>query len=110
MQGPKGRPKTSCEGRGAIVTMGWRAKFVFLLIVYFSGFATAIYCLAPTPERDADSSVQVADVRAALKSEELAKSVNSGMHKCIAFGKEAAFEAAQFMREKLDEARTRSDG
>lgn len=110
MQGPEGRQMTSCEGRGTIVIMGWRTKFVFLLIVYFSGFATAVYCLAPTPEQDSDSTMQVADVRSALKSEELARSVNSGMHKCIAFGKEAAVEAAQFMREKLDEARTRSDG
>jgi hypothetical protein len=27
--------------------MGWRSKFIFLLIIYFSGFATAIYYLAP---------------------------------------------------------------
>jgi hypothetical protein len=27
--------------------MGWRSKFIFLLVVYFAGFATAIYCLAP---------------------------------------------------------------
>jgi len=29
---------------------GWKTKLVFLLIVYFAGFATAIYCLAPAPE------------------------------------------------------------
>ncbi len=28
----------------------WRSKLIFLLIVYFAGFATAIYCLAPVPE------------------------------------------------------------
>ncbi|MGD0785409.1 MAG: hypothetical protein ABR969_06325 [Sedimentisphaerales bacterium] len=27
--------------------MGWKGKFVFLLIVYFAGFATAVYYLAP---------------------------------------------------------------
>ncbi|MFA6186807.1 MAG: hypothetical protein WC770_06320 [Phycisphaerae bacterium] len=27
--------------------MGWRSKFIFLLVVYFAGFATAIYYLAP---------------------------------------------------------------
>jgi hypothetical protein len=27
--------------------MGWRSKFIFLMLVYFAGFATAIYCLAP---------------------------------------------------------------
>jgi len=27
--------------------MGWRAKIVFLMVIYFAGFATAIYYLAP---------------------------------------------------------------
>ena len=31
--------------------MGWRSKFVFVLIVYFAGFATAIYCLCPRRRR-----------------------------------------------------------
>lgn len=32
--------------------MGWRSKFLFLLIVYFAGFATAIYYLAPSGGKD----------------------------------------------------------
>jgi hypothetical protein len=28
--------------------MGWRSKFLMLLIVYFAGFATAAYYLAPS--------------------------------------------------------------
>ena len=28
--------------------MGWRGKLVFLLVVYFTGFASAIYYLAPS--------------------------------------------------------------
>jgi hypothetical protein len=28
--------------------MGWRGKFLFLVIVYFAGFATAVYYLAPS--------------------------------------------------------------
>jgi len=27
--------------------MGWRSKLIFLMIVYFAGFATAVYYLAP---------------------------------------------------------------
>lgn len=30
----------------------WKLKIVFLLIIYFSGFATAIYCLAPQDRMD----------------------------------------------------------
>lgn len=90
--------------------MGWRTKFVFLLVVYFAGFATAVYSLAPAPEQDSQSSLQVAQVHSALKSDELARSVNSGMHKCIDFGKEAALEAAKRIREKMDDAKSRSSG
>jgi len=30
--------------------MGWRSKLLLMLIVYFAGFATAIYYLAPSNE------------------------------------------------------------
>ena len=30
------------------IKMGWRSKLIFLLVVYFAGFATAIYYLAPS--------------------------------------------------------------
>ena len=83
--------------------MGWRTKFVFLLIVYAAGFATAIYCLAPTPDQKSPP-LQLAQVGSALNSQELIKSFNSGMHKCIGFSKEAAIEAAKLLRTKMDEA------
>ena len=83
--------------------MGWRTKFVFLLIVFAAGFATAIYCLAPTPDQKSPP-LQLAQVGSALNSQELIKSFNSGMHKCIGFSKEAAVEAAKLIRTKLDEA------
>jgi len=77
---------------------GWRIKFIFLLIVYFAGFATAIYTLAPVPENKANTSAnslfsrsktagEKSSVFSALKSDDFAKSFNSGIHKCIEFGK-----------------------
>ena len=83
--------------------MGWRTKFVSLLIVYAAGFATAIYCLAPTPDQKSPP-LQLAQVGSALNSQQLIKSFNSGMHKCIGFSKEAAVEAAKLLRTKMDEA------
>ena len=82
--------------------MGWRTKLVFLLIVYAAGFATAVYCLAPTPDQKTPP-LQLAQVGSALNSQKLVKSFNSGMHKCIGFSKEAAVEAAKLLRTKLDE-------
>ena len=88
--------------------MSWRSKFVLLLIVYFAGFATAIYCLAPAPEGKTDSKQQTAKVFAGVKSEDVARSVNSGVHKCVDFGKEAAREAAKLIKKKMDEAQARA--
>ena len=84
--------------------MGWRTKFVFLLIVYAAGFATAVYCLAPTPDPKSGKPLQMAQVRSALHSQELIKSFNSGMHKCVELGKEAATEAAKLLQTKMNEA------
>lgn len=88
--------------------MGWRTKLVSLLMVYAAGFLTAVYCLAPAPEPKTEETLQVARVRATLESRQLAESVNSGMHKCLGFGRQAAQEAARLIREKIDEAQSQS--
>ena len=83
--------------------MGWRSKFVFLLMVYCAGFATAIYFLAPAPDPQPGQTFNTAQLVAAVKSQELLKSFNSGMHKCLGFSKEAAQEAAKLLQAKLQE-------
>ncbi len=82
---------------------GWRTKLIFLLIVYFAGFATAIYCLAPVPENRADTASEKNFVYSALKSDEFAQSFNAGMHRCIVFGKDAAERMNRFIKQKLDD-------
>jgi hypothetical protein len=82
---------------------GRKAKLVFLLIVYFAGFATAIYCLAPVPE------AQVGEENPAhstVKSEQFAQAFNVGMHKCLDFAKDATLRASSFIKQKLNERRT----
>ncbi len=90
--------------------MGLRAKFVFLLVVYSAGFLTAVYCLAPAPDQTPGQTGQRGFAFSALKSDELAQSVNSGMHKAIDLGKETAVRAAKMLREKIDEVQSKSDG
>ena len=86
---------------------GWRSKFIFLLIVYFAGFATAIYALAPTPQgHGGESGILDTDFQVS----EFAKSFNSGMHKAIAASKEAAQKTAKFLKEKFDEHQSQSNG
>jgi hypothetical protein len=82
---------------------GWRSKFIFLLIVYFAGFATAIYCLAPVPENQAYGPCEKSFASSALKSDEFAQSFNAGLHRCLDFGKIAAQQAYGFVKQKLDE-------
>jgi hypothetical protein len=89
---------------------GWRIKVVFLLIVYFLGFATAIYCLAPAPE---NKSCQLSGrdlMFPVLKSDEFAKSFNTGMHKCIDFSKYTAWRASEFIKNKIEEQRLGREG
>ena len=81
----------------------WRRKLVVLLIVYFAGFATAIYTLAPGPKKQARRPGKKNSALAAVKSDEFAKSFNTGMHKCIDFSKDAAWRAGRFIKDKLDE-------
>jgi hypothetical protein len=90
--------------------MGWKGKLVFVLIVYFAGFATAVYCLGPTPDPKSGGSGRQDSTQNAFKSDEFAKSLNSGMHKAIDLGKEAATRAAKLIREKINDAQTKSGG
>lgn len=89
--------------------MGWKRKLVSTLIVYAAGFATAIYCLAPGPEQRSGYSGDPALIGKTLKSDEFARSVNAGMHRAVDFGKEAATRATKMVREKIDEARSKSE-
>ena len=90
--------------------VGWRVKFIFLLIVYFAGFATAIYCLAPAPKNQMRPTCEKSFASSALKSDELAKSFNAGMHRCIDFGRDAARRAGRFIKQKYDDRQLQADG
>jgi hypothetical protein len=88
---------------------GWRSKLVFLLVVYFAGFATAIYCLAPVPQDRAAETPEKHALHSVLKSDEFAQSFNVRLHKCLDFSKDAAQRAGVFIKKKLDD-RHRTDG
>lgn len=81
----------------------WKNKLTFLLIVYFAGFATAIYCLAPVPENQANQTTEKSFAHSALKSDEFAQSFNTGMHKCIDFCKDVALRGRELLKQKLND-------
>ena len=82
---------------------GYRSKFIFMFIVYFAGFASAIYLLAPPPEGSDYQYGASADSHFNFDSQEFVKSFNSGMHKCVDFGKETTLRTYQYIREKIRE-------
>ena len=83
----------------------FKIKLIFLLIVYFAGFATAIYMLAPVPEGRGVEGVEGEKSFAfsALKTNEFAASFNSGMHKSIDFTKDATIQISKLLKQKIDE-------
>jgi hypothetical protein len=81
----------------------WRSKLIFLLIVYFAGFATAIYCLAPAPDAKALRPSQKGFLHSVLKSDDFAKSFNTEMRKCLYYGKNAAKSLSSLLKQKLDD-------
>ncbi len=85
---------------------GWRSKFVWLLIFYFLGFATAIYFLAPVSKDYAADCEQNTFVCSVFKSNDFATSLNTGLHKCVDFAKVAAKDLGDFIKQKVSETKT----
>jgi len=88
--------------------MRWRGKIVLLLIVYFAGFATAIYTLAHVPENQANQFRENSLKYSALKSDEFAQSFNTGMHKCLDFSKDFAWRMGKYIKQKFDDRQSRA--
>ena len=80
---------------------GWRNKFIFTLMVFFAGFATAIYTLAPAPEDEIAARSDKDTPQANFNSEEFVEGFNTGMHKCLELGKEAAVRTGKLVKEKI---------
>jgi len=73
-----------------------------LLIVYFAGFATAIYCLAPVSDKQPGKSSNKGFPHSAVKSDEFAKSFNIKMRECLDYGKDAAHHVGAYLKQKRD--------
>ena len=89
---------------------GWKSRFVTLLIVYFAGFATAIYFWAPVPERLADEHYKKvgdqgleSNFASAFKSDEFARSFGKKLHRLVDFSKEKVWQTSGFIKKELGE-------
>jgi predicted amidophosphoribosyltransferase len=87
-----------------------RHKLIFLLVVYFAGFATAIYCLVPVPQNTDNRAIERKFAHSVLKSDEFATAFNEGLHKVIDFSKSAALRTADFIKEEYKQRKAHADG
>lgn len=83
-----------------------RRRLVLLLVVYFAGFATAIYCLAPVVDQTAQLQEQEVTetenpgfVYSAFKSDRFAKSFNVGLHKSLDVAEDGLDWVTGFVKE-----------
>ena len=93
------------RNRNKSLIRGWRNKLIFLLVVYFFGFATAVYCLAPVPQNTGNRTGKKSFAHSALKSDEFATAVNEGLHKLINFSKSAALHTANLIKQEYNQRR-----
>jgi hypothetical protein len=82
---------------------GFRGKFILLLIVYFAGFATAIYTLTPVPDSENTVQSEQGTVWSVLKSDQFAQKFSVQLHRCVDFVKEKSEEAGEFIKEKIQQ-------
>ncbi len=85
----------------------WRSRMLLGLTMYFAGFATAIYALAPAPESAGNSDAVAYHSRIGSelnsRSEKFAIVFNSQMRKCLSFAEEKVVEVSEVVKAKLIE-------
>ena len=86
---------------------GWRKKVLAVLVIYFAGFATAIYTLAPVEAEaaGAESSERggVEDAEPSVNGDEIAAKFKLGMQQFIGFAEDKASKVGGMIKTKLDE-------
>ena len=95
--------------------MRWRSRILFTFIIYFSGFATAIYTIAPANGETDGQRAQARSGWTSLQnenvsgSEKFAQVFNSGMRKYLSFAEEKAVEIGRDIKARFDERREHSE-
>jgi len=85
-----------------------RGKILFMLIVYFSGFATAIYTLSPGSEEKiggftTNSTSRIESLSSGFESEKFTEKMRSGVSKCLSFAGEKSVQIRELIKAELSE-------
>ena len=82
-------------------------------MVFFAGYATAVYTLMPVPDHQANQGEKMHEKKtfnaSSLQSSEFAQSLNTGIHKCFDIAKEAACRTAKLVKEKIEQRQVDSN-
>jgi len=94
---------------------GWRKKLMVFLIVYFAGFATAIYMLVPGSANLAEAQGRSSPkskgfATSVLKSDDFARWFRVKMDRCLDLGCDASKRIADSLNEKFSGGNESSDG
>jgi hypothetical protein len=84
-----------------------RIKLIPLLLVYFAGFATAVYFLSPSEEQPINQTNTQNIEKTSFDKQQFIKAFNLGLHKCAYISKETAIEAAQYIMQKWHDRQDR---
>ena len=87
---------------------GWRNKLVFLLVVYFAGFATAVYYAVPACTEAAEA-MEHSERLPAFGGQELSTSLDVKAQQLWDIAKDKGRRLSLFIREKVEEKQAARD-
>ena len=79
----------------------WRGKLITALIIYFAGFATAIYFLAPVTDAGGKSEKVTRIRESDSETQQFAIAFNGKMKQALSFAEEKAAEIGQVIKTEL---------
>jgi zona occludens toxin (predicted ATPase) len=83
-------------------------KFLFLLMIFFAGFATAIYVVVPAPAQAGDQAQVSSDTQVdsqdssavVINHSKFTRIMSISVHKFVDIAKEGANKAVEYIKER----------
>lgn len=83
----------------------WRTKILVSLILYFGGFLTAVYVLAPSSaSAAADRPAAQGTALANVDTQAWAAKLRGGIDKVVSFAEDNALRAAELIRSNMEQS------
>ena len=79
----------------------WRGKLIVALIIFFAGFATAIYFLAPVTETTGETAKVTRPRESNSETQQFAIAFNGKMRETLSFAGEKTVELGKVIKTEL---------